>query len=193
MPTIVLVEGVTDQRALALAARRCGRDLAAEGVTIVPINGAHALGRHLRRLAAEEPGARLAGLYDAGEERVVAAALERAGRGAGLDRGGLEAAGFFACRADLEEELVRAAGEAGVDLSRLAAAQGDAQPWRTFRSQPAWRARPEEEQFRRFIRSVSERNGRYIGALVEALEPAALPRPLRLLLDHVRPAAAGGE
>lgn len=61
------MEGVTDEIALTLAARRFGRDLSAEGVTVVPINGAHAIGRYLRRLAAEEPRARLAGLYDEGE------------------------------------------------------------------------------------------------------------------------------
>jgi len=64
--TIVLVEGVTDELALTLAARRSGRDLKAEGVTVVPINGAHAISRFLRQLAAEEDGAKLAGLYDEG-------------------------------------------------------------------------------------------------------------------------------
>src|SRR5205823_2045068 len=74
--TIVLVEGVTDELALTLSARRSGRDLEAEGVSIVPINGAHAISRFLRQLAAEEPEARLAGLYDEGEEDVIRAALE---------------------------------------------------------------------------------------------------------------------
>ena len=60
--TIVLVEGVTDELALTLAARRSGRDLEAEGVSIVPINGAHAISRFLRQLAAEEPGAKLGSL-----------------------------------------------------------------------------------------------------------------------------------
>ena len=112
MRTFVLVEGVTDELALRLAAGRSGRDLEAEGVSIVAINGAHAIGRHLRRLAAEEPGAELAGLYDEGEEEVIRVALERAGFGPNLDRSRLEEVGFFACSADLEDELVRAAGEA---------------------------------------------------------------------------------
>src|SRR5947207_12482293 len=109
--TIVLVEGVTDELALTLAARRSGRDLEAEGVSVVPINGAHAISRFLRQLAAEEPGAKLAGLYDEAEEKVIQAALERAGYGPNLGRSQLEALGFFACVADLEEELIRAAGE----------------------------------------------------------------------------------
>ena len=44
MNAVILVEGVSDQLALqALAARR-GRDLEAEGISIVPIGGAHAIG-----------------------------------------------------------------------------------------------------------------------------------------------------
>ena len=93
MRTIVLVEGVTDELALMLAARRLGRELAADGVFAVPINGAHAISRFLRRLAVEEPRANLAALYDVGEEGVIRAALERAGFGPNLDRSGLERIG----------------------------------------------------------------------------------------------------
>jgi Overcoming lysogenization defect protein-like, TOPRIM domain len=188
MRMIVLVEGVTDELALMLAARRSGRDLTAEGVSVVPTNGAHAISRFLRRLAPEEPGARLAGLYDEGEEEVIRTALERTGYGSNLDRSGLEKVGFFACVADLEDELIRAAGES--ILSRLVEVEGDAQPWHTFRNQRAWNGRPVDQQFRRFIRSVSERNSRYIRAIVETIDPSALPRPLRLLLDHVDPRRA---
>lgn len=188
MRTIVLVEGVTDELALTLAARRSGRDLKAEGVSVVPINGAHAINRFLRQLTEQEPGARLAGLYDKGEEEVVRAALERAGYGPNLDRSQMERVGFFACIADLEEELIRAAGE--TDLLRLIELQGDTQPWRSFRNQHAWHGRPVDQQFRRFIRSISERNSRYIRAIVETIDPARLPRPIRLLLDYVEPERA---
>ena len=185
MRTIVLVEGQTDELALTLAARRLGRDLVAEGVSIVPMNGAHGIGRFLERLAAEEPGANLAGLYDEGEEKVIRAALERAGYGSDLDRGGLERAGFFACSADLEDELVRAAGEA--ILLELIDREGDTQPWHTFQKQQAWQGRQLDQQFRRFIRSVSGRNSRYIRTIVETIDPSRLPRPVRLLLEHVQP------
>lgn len=189
--TIVLVEGVTDELALTLAARQSGRDLASEGVSVVPLNGAHAIGRYLERLATEAPRARLAGLYDVGEERVIRRALERAGHGPGPDRAGLERIGFFACSADLEDELVRAAGP--TVLTRLIELEGDGQAWRTFRRQPAWQGRPEEQQLRRFIRSVSSRNGRYVRAIVGSLEPSELPRPLRLLLGYVEPEHVSAE
>ena len=170
----VLVEGVTDQLAVTLAARRLGRDLEAEGVSVVPTNGAHAIGRFLRRLAAEQPRAQVAGLYDEAEEEVIRSALKQAG---------MDSAGFFACRADLEEELIRAAGETTV-LALIEEA-GDARPWRRFTSQPVWRGRPVDQQFRRFMRSVSERNARYIRAMVETMDPPQLPRPLRQVLDFV--------
>ena len=186
--TIVLVEGETDELALTLAALRLGRDLKAEGVSVVPINGAHAISRFLRQLAAEEPGAKLCGLYDEAEEEVIRAALERAGYGPNLDRSRLARVGFFACIADLEEELIRAASE--TNLARLIELAGDGQPWRTFRNQHAWQGRPVDQQFHRFIRSVSERNSRYIRAIVETIDMARLPRPLRLLLDYVQPRRA---
>jgi hypothetical protein len=183
--TIIVVEGVTDQLAVTLAARRTGRDLDGDGVSVVPIHGAHAMSRFLRQVAIDEPKARLAGLYDRGEERVIRTALERAGYGANVDGTQLEELGFFACNADLEEELIRAAGDA--NLSRLIELEGDAQPWRKFRSQSAWHGRPVNQQFRRFIRSVSERNSRYIRAMVETIDPSRLPRPLLMLLDYVEP------
>ncbi|MEU5944430.1 TOPRIM nucleotidyl transferase/hydrolase domain-containing protein [Micromonospora sp. NPDC047465] len=55
---VVLVEGISDQIALETAAVGRGRDLEAERVVIVPIGGAHAIGRLLTRLAPPgRPGA----------------------------------------------------------------------------------------------------------------------------------------
>lgn len=180
---MILVEGRTDELALTLAARRLGLDLNAEGVRILGTNGAHGMGRLVSQVASEVPTAKMAGLYDAGEEAVVRVALERAGLGDRLARGQLEGIGFFACVVDLEDELTRAAGQ--TLLARLIELEGDAQAWRKFRTQRAWQDRPFDQQFRRFIRSVHDRNSRYIRAIVETIDPSQLPRPLRLLLDHV--------
>ena len=46
---VVLVEGISDQRALEALARRRGRNLDAERVSIVPIGGAQAIGSFLDR------------------------------------------------------------------------------------------------------------------------------------------------
>jgi Overcoming lysogenization defect protein-like, TOPRIM domain len=67
--TVVLVEGVSDQIAVEALAGRLGRDLATEGVTVLPAGGAHGFGGYLRRFGPLGAGARLAGLYDAGAQR----------------------------------------------------------------------------------------------------------------------------
>jgi OLD-like protein len=180
---VVLVEGISDKRAVEALAERRGRDLAVEGVAVVPIGGAQAIGRFLERFGPRGLDLRLAGLCDAGEESDYRRGLERAGLGSALDRAGMEALGFFVCDADLEDELIRALGaEAVVEVVR---ANGDFVPFRTFQKQPEWRGRPTAAQLRRFMGSGGQRKIRYARLLVEALEPAQVPRPLDLLLASV--------
>jgi hypothetical protein len=50
---VVLVEGISDRRALEALAERRGRKLDAEGVSIVPIGGAQAIGRFLQKQPAK--------------------------------------------------------------------------------------------------------------------------------------------
>jgi hypothetical protein len=179
----VLVEGISDKRAVEALAERRGRDLAADGVAVVPIGGAQAIGRFLEQFGPRGLDLRLAGLCDAGEESDYRRGLERAGLGSTLDRAGMEALGFFVCDADLEDELIRALGaEAVVEVVR---ANGDFVPFRTFQKQPEWRGRPTAAQLRRFMGSGGQRKIRYARLLVEALEPGQVPRPLDLLLAHV--------
>jgi len=64
---VVLVEGVSDQIAVEAAAVRSGFALDAERVVVVPIGGAHAIGRFLTMF----DGVRLAGLCDLNEQEVV--------------------------------------------------------------------------------------------------------------------------
>ncbi len=171
---VVLVEGVSDREAVLAAARGLGRDLAAEGVSVVAMGGATAIRRHLALAASGAPGARVAGLYDAGEEDVFRRALGCPDPAT---------AGFCACVSDLEDELVRAVGTAGTEAT--VAEQGEAHALATFRRQPAQRGRPAEAQLRRFLGTTSGRKARYARALVERLEPAAFPPPLRELLSRV--------
>ena len=83
---VVLVEGISDQRAVATLAQRRGRDLEAEGVSILPIGGAHAIGTYLERFGPRGLDLKVAGLCDVGEEGTFRRALERAGLGADLTR-----------------------------------------------------------------------------------------------------------
>lgn len=181
--TAVLVEGVSDQRAVAALAERQSRDLADEGITIVPIGGAQAIGRFLELYGPHGLDLRLAGLCDAREEPDFKRALECAGLGSDLTRGDLEGLGFYVCVEDLEDELIRALGAESV--VEVVDAQGDLGPFRTLQKQPEWRARAIEEQLRRFMGSGGRRKIRYARLLVEALDLADVPRPLDRLLGHV--------
>jgi Overcoming lysogenization defect protein-like, TOPRIM domain len=182
-PAVVLVEGASDRIALRALAERRGRDLDAEGVSVVPIGGAQAIGRFLERLVQRGDDVRLAGLCDAGEEREFRRGLEGAGLGPCRGRADLEQLGFYVCEADLEDELIRALGADAVEAA--VESEGDLRSFRTLQRQPQWHGRPREEQLRRFLGSGGSRKIRYARLLVDALDPARVPRPLDLVLAHV--------
>lgn len=177
---VVLVEGVSDQRALTRLAARRGRSLESEGVSVVPIGGAHAIGPFLERLGPGRGDLKLAGLCDVGEESAFRRALERAGMGDNLSRDDMERLGFYVCVTDLEEELVRALGVAAVET--VVDAQGELNSFRTFQKQPAKRGLTLEEQLWRFMWN---RKIRYAPLLVDALDLERVPRPLAGVLAHV--------
>ena len=180
---VVLVEGTSDQVALETLARRRGRDLANEGIAVVAMGGAQAVGRALERFGPRGLDVRLAGLCDVGEEREFRRGLERSGLGFDLDRVAMERLGFYVCVLDLEDELIRALGVDAV--KQVAEAQGDLVSFRTLQRQPAWQGRPEHEQLRRFMGSGGRRKIRYARLLVEALDLDRVPRPLDGVLTHV--------
>jgi hypothetical protein len=159
---VVLVEGITDRIALESVAAKLGRDLAREGVEIVPIGGAQAI----RRAAAGYEGHRLVGLCDAGEERWFRRVLGDAAH---------------VCTLDLEDELIRALGVGRVE--DVLAAEGDLETFRNFQNQPAWRGRPVEAQLRRWFQASARRCSRYPPLLLAAIEPHEIPQPLVEVLD----------
>ena len=180
---VVLVEGFSDQIAIETLAARLGRDLSAEGVTVVPVGGAQAVARFAARFGPRGSNARLAGLCDAGEEEVFRRSLERAGIGPAATRTDLERLGFYVCVDDLEDELIRALGAEEVEA--VLAAHGDLGPFRTFQKQPAWRDRAVEAQLRRFLGSADRRKLRYARLLVDALDLSRVPHPLDGVLAHL--------
>ena len=172
LKSVVLVEGKSDGAAVETLARRLGHDLDAERVAVVPTGGYGNLGRFLGRFR----DARLTGLYDAPEERHVRRALARAGFEADRD---LEALGFYACEANLEDELTRALGPSAME--ELLGAQGDLNAFRTYQKQPAHREEPLEEQLTGFLWN---RKHRYGVLIVETLPLDRIPRPLAGVLAH---------
>jgi hypothetical protein len=181
---VALVEGISDQIALETAAAGRGRDLDADQVVIVPIGGAHAIGRFLTRLGPLRTRPRLAGLCDLREEEIFRRGLVTAQVGSPHTRTDMEHLGFYVCVNDLEDELIRALGTAAVEA--LFDSQGDLRSFRSFQSQPAWRGRRPEAQMRRFLQSGSRRNLRYARLLVEAaVDRDTLARPLDALLTAV--------
>jgi hypothetical protein len=181
---IILVEGLSDQIALETLAVRRGRDLDAEGVVILPVGGAHAAARYLRRFGPEGAGVHLAGLCDAGEEDIFRRGLAMANAGSPRTRADMERMGFHVCVEDLEDELIRAVGTARV--TELFGAQGDLRSFRSMRRQPAWRGRDTEAQLRRFLAAGSRRKLRYARLLTETADLGRMPPPLDAVLAAAR-------
>jgi hypothetical protein len=180
---VVLVEGLSDGSAVETLAERRGRDLAAEGVSVVPIGGAQAIRRALDLYGPGGLDLALAGLCDAGEEKSFRRGLEHAGLGTELSRDAMERLGFYVCEADLEDELIRALG--AEEAEQVVEAHGDIGPFRTLQKQPEWRGRPRPDQLRRFFGSGGRRKIRYARYLVEAVELDRVPRPLDGVLRYV--------
>jgi OLD-like protein len=180
---VVLVEGISDKLALEALAERRGRNLDAEGVSIVPMGGARNIGSFLDLFGPRGSGVRLAGLCDAAEEGDFRRSLERAGLGSNLSRVDMEALGFYVCLEDLEDELIRSLGAASVE--QIVDAQGELGSFRTLQKQPAWQGRPVEAQLRRFMGSGGSRKVRYARLLIDALDLSQVPRPLDRVLAHV--------
>ena len=176
---VVLVEGLSDRRALEALAVRRGRDLAAEGIAVVSIGGAQSIGRFLDRFGPQGFDLRLAGLCDAAEEGDFRRGLERAGLGSDLTRADMERLDFYVCVEDLEDELIRSLDAAAVE--QVIAAQGEFGSFRTFQKQLEKRQLTREEQLRGFMWN---RKIRYAPLLVGALDLDRVPRPLDRVLAH---------
>ena len=164
---VLFVEGESDRRAVEVAAARLSVDLAA--VEVVAMGGITNLAS---RLAAVRRGSRVTGLYDAAQAGYVRAVLHRTR---------IEAP-FFACEADLEDELIRALGPARVH--EVIARAGDAASYAILRNQPFHRERAEQDVLRRFMGTTSGRKLKYAGLLTAALTPAEVPGPLTAVLSE---------
>ena len=179
---VVLVEGGSDKAAVEALAGRRGQVLGGAGTHVVAMGGATSIGHFLALLGPRGINARLAGLCDAGQEGFIREALERGGLGSSTSRAGLEVLGFYVCTADLEDELIRAAGTSAVE--QIIHAQGELRSFRVFQQQPAQRRRSTAEQLHRFMGTRSGRKSRYARLLAAAVDLGRIPRPLDCVLTH---------
>src|SRR6185436_18648571 len=158
-PVVIAVEGTSDKGVLEMISRRLGRDLAAEGITIQAIGGAHAVRRFVEELGSDVA---VRGLCDENEEHLFRRVLDD----------------VYVCVPDLEGELIRALG-----IERLLEIV-DRDSFETLQRQPAQRGRPVELQLHRWLRSISSRYHRYLPILVDAVEPDRVPAPLVRVLGQ---------
>jgi hypothetical protein len=172
--SVVLLEGPSDVAAVSALAVSRDRNLAAEGVCVLPMGGAMNAGRFARLLGPPGLDLHLTGLCDEAERRYYASGWERAGAARQE---------FFVCAADLEDELIRALGVTRVE--ELIRAEGDLRALQTFLRQPAQRGRTAQQQLRRFLGTKKGRKIHYGRVLVEALAPDHAPAPLDGLLTNL--------
>ena len=167
----VLLEGRSDVAAVRAVATKRGVDLS--HVRLVDADGVTNFARAIDEI--DTATTELLGLYDRAEARFVVRAL-------GLEQErDLAERGFFACDADLEEELIRALGPESVltiidELGLMPKFNG-------LRQQPAWHDQPLADQLHRFCGSASGRKEWLAGELATRLEE--LPPPLALLLERL--------
>ena len=178
--TVVLVEGWSDQAAVETLARRVGLDLAAMAVVVLPIGGATNAHPFAVRFGMQGLRLRLAGLYDLPEERHFLRAVCAGMVTSAPSRTDAESLGFYACSADLEDELIRALGPEAVE--QVIAAEGEIGAFRRFQVQPAQHGRSVDAHLRRFMGTRAGRKIRYGTLLAAALDLSNIPSPLAQLL-----------
>jgi hypothetical protein len=171
----VLVEGESDAAAVRALANLIGLDLARQRICLQSTHGVTNFSRALSAFMLEHPHAGFCGLYDVADERHVRRALTRLANPI-TDDTSVESFGFFACVADLEDELIRALGAESVE--RVIEQQGELASLRRFQAMPQHRGTPVKQQLRRFLGTRATRKIRSARRLVEALTIDQLPAPL---------------
>ena len=183
----MLVEGDSDAAAVRALAERIGCDLGLNHIQIRAAAGVTNYPRVLADFVRTRPSADFCGMYDVADERHVRHAVANAAIPIAAHES-LESFGFFACVADLEDELIRALGAESVE--RVLEAQAELKSFRRFQAMPQHRRAPVHHQLRRFLGTRATRKIRSAQRLVEALDPARLPHPLVQIAARLLEAAS---
>jgi hypothetical protein len=184
---LVLVEGDSDAAAVRALGGRIGCDLDSHRIQLRSAAGVTNFSRVLADFVRTHPGADFCGMYDVADEWHVRRALAGVGMSLAAHQS-LEAVGFFACTADLEDELIRALGADAVE--RVIEAQAELNSFRRFQAMPQHRSSPVHHQLRRFLGTRATRKIRSARHLVEAMDLARLPQPLAQLAARLVDAAS---
>lgn len=179
----MLVEGDSDAAAVRALCVLTGLDLESKPVQVRSADGVSNFSRVLTDFVRAHPGAGFCGMYDVADEKHVRRALVKVGIPIAYGEP-VESFGFFACVADLEDELIRALGAEAVE--RVIDAQLELASFRRFQAMPEHRQTPVTQQLRRFLGTRATRKIRSAQRLVEALDPARLPQPLAKLAARLR-------
>jgi len=182
--TLVLVEGDSDAAAVRALAHLIGCDLGLHQVQVCSAGGVTNYSRVLADFVRTHPSAGFCGMYDVADERHVRRALANVAIPIAAHES-LESFGFYACVADLEDELIRALGAEAVE--RVIEAQAELKSFRRFQAMPQHRGAPVLHQLRRFLGTRATRKIRSAQRLVEALDLARLPHPLVQLAARLQP------
>lgn len=169
---VVLVEGYSDRVAILHLATRLNRNLDAEGVAIVSMDGGSGLGTYMRLYGTTGLQLSMSGICDEDKEAKWISELQKAGYPV-TDRLSLQAAGFEVCVKDLEHEMVKTLGI--TQAQSVIANEGESSAFAAFQKQPAQAAWPIDEQLRRFFQRDKVR---WAVPLVEALDLNTIPGPL---------------
>jgi hypothetical protein len=184
--TLVLVEGDSDAAAVRALAGLFGCDLEPGSIRICSAGGVTNFSKSLSEFTRTHPRASFCGLYDIAEERHVRRAVANAAIPNAAHES-LDSFGFFACVADLEDELIRALGAEAVQ--HVLEVQGELASFRRFQAMPHHRLTPVDNQLRRFLGTRATRKIRSARSLVERLEVDRLPPPLMKLAARLFDAA----
>jgi predicted ATP-dependent endonuclease of OLD family len=176
---VILVEGYSDRIVLQRLARRLGRDLDAEGVSVLSLDGGSGVGAHIALLGKTGLDLGILGLCDEDKEELWIKEVSKAGIPVS-DRASLGFEGFFVCVRDLEQEFIRALGIAAVQA--LIAAENETSSFAKFAAQPAHSGAPLDEQLRRFLHG---RNVRWAAPLADAIDLKTIPGPLNDLFSRL--------
>jgi len=176
---VAFVEGVTDYQAVRVIAATLGRNLDAEGIAVVALDGAASLTTFLQIMGPQGLKLAVGGICDADYEVDWCNYLTAAGLPAS-NRHGLNALGFYVSDLDLEDELIAALGTTAAQV--VFANDGATQRFQHYTGQAAHQGKSLHEQIRGFVQT---KKAYWTPRLAAAVTEASVPPSIKDLLEHV--------